>query len=94
MSGWMQKISDSKKALCYIIPLENAFKVSLTVREKEREDFLKDKTLAAIHAPLSSARKFAEGYALQFAVADQDSFLPLKALIQKLIAARADSSAR
>jgi hypothetical protein len=94
MSGWMQKVSDSKKALYYIIPLENSFRVSLTIRENEREDFLEDITLSAVHALLNSARRFVEGYALQFTVVDRDSFLPLKALIQKLMATRTDPSVR
>jgi hypothetical protein len=87
--GWMLKIHDRKKALLYLIPLNDGFKISLTMRENEREAFLRDAELETMHAQISSSKKYAEGYALQFAVDDQNEFQPLELFIWKLIAIRA-----
>lgn len=87
-SGWMQKIHDRRKALCYVIPLDGAFRVSLTVRPRERAPLLADPALAAIHAALSGAAKQAEGYALRFDIADRASFAPVGALLARLIVLR------
>ena len=65
-SGWMLKVFDRKKALFYLIPLNNAFKISLTIRENEREKLLEDAELAGLREKISAAKKYPEGYALQF----------------------------
>jgi len=40
-SGWMLKVFDARKALFYLIPLNGGFKVSMAIRENEREAFCK-----------------------------------------------------
>ncbi len=34
-SGWMLKVYERKKALLYLIPLNDGFKISLAIRENE-----------------------------------------------------------
>lgn len=87
-SGWMQKVHDGKKALYYFIPLKGAFIVSLAVREQEKEDFLSMKSLATLHDELKTAKKYSEGYALKFQVADAASFFTCLLLISSLVEKR------
>ena len=52
-SGWMLKLYDRKKALFYLIPLKNGFKLSLTIRDEERDAFLCDDELAVMRDKIS-----------------------------------------
>jgi hypothetical protein len=72
--GWMLKVADGKKALCYVIPLEDAFRVSMAIRETERAALLESEHMADYRALLTSARKFAEGYAVAFDVTAASSY--------------------
>lgn len=87
-SGWMLKISDGKKALCYLIPLTGCFKVSLTLREGEREMLLKHKAFAQLHQQISTAKKFVEGYALQFIISNKKEHAGLLKLLHALMLLR------
>jgi hypothetical protein len=88
-SGWMLKIYDRNKALFYLIPFIDGFKISMAIRENEREAFLRDDELKILHDKISSSKKYIEGFALQFDITDQNEFQPLELLITKLIAIRA-----
>ena len=73
-SGWMLKVADGKKALCYVIPLEDSFRVSMAIRESERAALLESEPMADYRALLTSARKFAEGYSVVFDVTADSSY--------------------
>jgi hypothetical protein len=88
-SGWMLKIYDRKKALLYLIPLNDGFKISMAIREDERTAFLSDDELEAMQDKVSSSKKYLEGFALQFDIANKNDFQPLEVFIRKLIAIRA-----
>jgi hypothetical protein len=75
-SGWMLKVHDRKKALFYVVPLAASFRISLTVRPEERTALAKDPGVAAVHDQLRAAKKYAEGYALQFLVAERATRWP------------------
>jgi Protein of unknown function (DUF3788) len=90
-SGWMLKAHDKKKALFYIIPLKNEFKISMAIRENERKTFLKDEELKRIHSTIKSAKQYREGFALRFNVNDDDYFEIIETLIKKLTAIRISS---
>ena len=87
-SGWMLKIYDRKKALLYLIPLNEGFKISLAIREHEREALLRDDTLAIIHDKIAASKKYSEGFALQWDVVNENEFQPVELFIRKLIAIR------
>ncbi len=87
-SGWMQKVHDGKKALYYFIPLKDSFMLSLAVREQEKDDFLSMKSMAVLHEDLKNAKKYSEGYALKFHVADAASFYTCLLLIRSLVEKR------
>ncbi|HMK54172.1 MAG TPA: DUF3788 family protein, partial [Methanobacteriaceae archaeon] len=84
-SGWMLKVHDKNKALFYIIPLKGEFKVSMAIRENERNAFLEDNDLEAIQGMIKSAKKYREGYALRFDIKNSEDFKIVKLLIKKLI---------
>jgi hypothetical protein len=88
-SGWILKLFDRKKALLYLIPLNGGFRVSLTIRADERAAFLHDEELGIMHAKISSAKKYPEGFALQFDITDRNGFQPFELFLRKLIALRA-----
>jgi hypothetical protein len=90
--GWMLKVFDRRKALLYLIPLCDAFRVSLTIRQAEREAFLADDDLAPMHDRIGEAKRYPEGYALYFEVADGTDTGPLETLIGKLVAVRSTGS--
>lgn len=87
-SGWMLKVHDNKKALFYLIPLEDEFIISMAVRENERKSFLEDDELKLIHLMIKSAKKYREGYALRFNIKNNADFKMPKTLIKKLVVLR------
>jgi len=87
-SGWMLKVHDGKKALYYLIPLNNSFIISLTLREQEKSEFLSNDNLIELHEQLKNAKKYSEGFALKFLISDSKSYTPLVTLIKKLIEKR------
>ena len=84
----MLKVYDRKKALYYLIPLHKGLKINLTMREIERERFMQGDGLADLHDAITSARKFPEGFALQFDIATGEDFQSFELFVQKLIAER------
>jgi Protein of unknown function (DUF3788) len=87
-SGWMLKVYQRKKALYYLIPLNEGFKVSLAIRETERDAFLRDDELELLRDRLTAAKKNPEGFAMQIDIANEAEFAPLELLIRKLVAVR------
>ena len=88
-AGWMLKVYDRKKALFYLIPLNDSFKISLTLRKNERQSFLLDDELKMLHDKISSSKKYVEGFALQFEITNKNEFRSLELLSRKLIELRA-----
>lgn len=87
-SGWMLKVHDKKKALFYLIPLENEFKISMAIRENERKAFLDYDEFKTIHDVINSAKKYREGYALRFNIKNNEDFKIPGLLIKRLITFR------
>jgi len=87
-SGWAMKVHDKKKALYYLIPLNESFIVSLTVREQERMQFLEDVDLQSFHEQLRQAKKYSEGFALQFPIQDKKDWEGFEVFMGKLMSKR------
>ena len=87
-SGWMLKAHKKKKALFYLIPFENKFRISMAIRENEKKVFLEDNGLKNIHDVIKSSKKYREGYALRFDIEKGDDFKIIDLFIRKLIALR------
>ncbi len=90
-SGWMLKVFERQKALFYLILLNGGFKVSMAIRESERDAFMRDAELVSMHEQLSAAKNYAEGYALQFEIRNEGDFQKVEAFITKLISLRTSS---
>jgi len=88
-SGWMLKVHDKKKALFYIIPMRNEFRVSMAIRDNERIKYMNDFELKKIHYKLLEAKKYREGFFLRFNASDDD-YETFQMLIKKLIHFRQD----
>jgi hypothetical protein len=86
-SGWMLKVHKNKKALFYVIPLKNEFKISMAIRENELNTFLKDTNLKKIHQRLLDTQKYREGFVIRFKTNDSD-YKYFEHLIKKLISIR------
>ena len=54
-NGWILRVHDTRRALYYLIAFDDGIEISLTVRDSEREVFLKTAGLEGLHR-LSSAR--------------------------------------
>ena len=52
----MLKIYDKKKALFYLVPLHGAIKISMAIRESEKEAFLADTDMTSYYKSLHNAR--------------------------------------
>ena len=84
-SGWLLKIQDRRKALCYVIPHDRGFVIRGTVRETEREALSQVGGLEPMRPELESARRYPEGYLVQVEVFDADSADLLDRFINELM---------
>lgn len=87
-SGWMEKVSDSKKALYYFIPLHNSFKISMAIRESEKNAILEDNRYDRFHAIVNGAKKYSEGFNIQLEIMDAAEYEFAKAFIEIIISMR------
>ena len=87
-NGWILKVDDTRKALFYLVPLEDGIEVSLTVRDAERQEFLKDKELEDLQPQLEGATKYSEGYALRFDIETAAQYAPVVLFLTRLMEMR------
>jgi hypothetical protein len=87
-NGWILKVDDTRKALYYLTPLEDGIEVSLTVREAERELFLKDEELKELQPLLEGATRYPEGFALRFDIESAAQYAPVARFLTRLMEAR------
>jgi hypothetical protein len=70
-NGWILRVHDTYKPLYYLIAFDEGIEISLTVRDSEREDFLKSAGLERSYPQLVSGTKYSEGYALRFEIENE-----------------------
>ncbi len=70
-NGWILKVDDTRKALYYLIAFDEGIEISLTVRDSERTDFLKNIGLEKVYPQLEIGTKYSEGYALRFEIENE-----------------------
>jgi hypothetical protein len=87
-NGWILKVDDMRKALYYLIPLEEGIEISLTVRDGERESFLDNKDLEYLYPQLTTATKYSVGYALRFAIENPQDCKEVSRFLQELMKMR------
>ena len=67
-NGWILRAHDTSRALYYLIAFDEGIEISLTVRDSEREDFLKCAGLEESYPQLIAGTKYPGGYALRFEI--------------------------
>jgi Protein of unknown function (DUF3788) len=87
--GWMLKVHRRGKALFYVIPLDGCFRLSMAIREAERDTLSVDPAVATLHDDLAAARRFTEGFAVAFDVTAETDPRPIHAFVDRLIELRA-----
>jgi hypothetical protein len=70
-NGWILKVDDTRKVLYYLIAFEEGIEISLTVRDSERTDFMKNPGLEKIYPQLEKGTRYSEGYALRFEIENE-----------------------
>jgi len=88
-NGWTLKVDDTRKALYYLIPLEDGIEISLTIRDSERELFLKNGDIEVLRPLLQGATKYSEGFALRFDIETAAQYAPVARFIAQLMEIRA-----
>jgi hypothetical protein len=88
-NGWILKVADMHKALYYLIPVEDGIEISLTIRDGERADFMKNEEFGMLCPQLESATKYSEGYALRFGIGNFPECKSASKFLSKLMMMRA-----
>ena len=88
-NGWILKVDDMRKALYYLIPLEEAIEISLTVRDSERAEFMKNEEFKTLQPQFEVATKYSEGYALRFGIESQEECKSVSNFLTALMKMRA-----
>lgn len=79
--GWSYRIKDKKRAIIYLLPRENYFKVAFVFGQKAFDQIMSSDISIEIKKELEQATKYVEGRGIRIRI-DNDSKLPD---IQKLI---------
>jgi hypothetical protein len=67
--GWQLKASRKGKALFYLTPLQQSFRIGMAIRETEREELMRSSLPASVKKELKSAKRYPEGYPLRLLIA-------------------------
>jgi hypothetical protein len=84
--GWGFRIKDKKRAIIYLLPREDFFKVALVFGQKATDIILKSQVSSWIKKELESARVYAEGRGIRLEVKDDTIIDDIKTLIDIKIA--------
>ena len=79
--GWNYRIKDKKRAILYLLPRENYFKVSFVFGQKATDEILESNISQEIKDDLSKAKKYAEGRGIWIAVNKKSKMPDIKKLI-------------
>ncbi len=79
--GWSFRIKDKRRAILYLLPRDNFFKVAMVFGQKATDKILASGVHERIKAELRSARVYAEGRGIRIEVRDDSLFGDLEKLI-------------
>lgn len=82
--GWQLKASRKGKALFYLTPLQQSFRIGMAVRENEREQLTRSSLPPAIRNDLRSAKKYPEGYPLRLVISRPSDMKALRITLDLL----------
>ena len=80
-AGWNFRLKDKKRAIIYLLPRENFFKVVLVFGHKATDEVLKSEVAIEIKTELKTARVYAEGRSIQIEVKEEKTVNDVKILI-------------
>jgi hypothetical protein len=82
--GWQLKAAGKGKALFYLTPLEQSFRIGFAVRENERERLLKSNISSTSKEQLAAAKKYPEGYPLRFEITKKTDMKDVRTVLEVL----------
>jgi hypothetical protein len=80
-AGWNFRLKDKKRAIIYLLPRANYFKVVLVFGQKATDEVLKSGVSVEIKTELKSAKAYAEGRSINIEVKDEKIINDIKNLI-------------
>jgi hypothetical protein len=82
--GWQLKATRKGKALFWLTPLEESFRIGFAVRENELEHLLKSNVSPSAKQQLAAAKKYPEGYPLRLAITKKTEMKDVRAVLEVL----------
>ena len=79
--GWSVRIKDSRRAILYLLPRNNFFKVAFVFGQKATEIILKSEVSDKIKDELKSAKVYAEGRGIRIEVKNKTGLKDIQFLI-------------
>jgi hypothetical protein len=80
-AGWNFRLKDKKRAIIYLLPRANYFKVVLVFGQKATDEVLKSGVSVEIKTELESAKAYAEGRSINIEVKDEKIINDIKNLM-------------
>lgn len=80
--GWNYRIKDKKRAIIYLLPRENFFKVAFVFGQKASIEVWESDVSVAIKTDLANAIKYAEGRGIRIDVKDEAVLPDIKRLVE------------
>ncbi|HEY3370495.1 MAG TPA: DUF3788 domain-containing protein [Prolixibacteraceae bacterium] len=84
--GWNFRIKDKKRALIYLLPRDQFFKVAFVFGQKATDTIMQSKVSQNIKSELDSARVYAEGRGIRIDIQNDQFINDIKELIDIKIA--------
>ena len=79
--GWSYRIKDKKRAIIYLLPRENFFKVAFVFGQKAFDEIMKSDVSTFIKADLEQAKVYAEGRGIRIDVKEENRIVDIFKLI-------------
>lgn len=79
--GWSFRIKDKKRAIIYLLPRDQYFKVAFVFGDKAVKEILESKISNDIKTEISLATKYAEGRGIRIDVIDDSILIDIEQLI-------------
>lgn len=80
--GWSFRIKDKKRALIYLLPRDNYFKVAFVFGQKAFDRIMLEDVDPAIKQELQAAKVYAEGRGVRIDVANKEAFSDIEKLLK------------
>ena len=84
--GWSYRIKDKKRAIIYLLPRDNYFKVAFVFGQKATNQIMESDISDKLKTELNNARVYAEGRGIRIEIKDNSKSDDIKRLIEIKIA--------